>query len=89
MRDDTPSRTAAWVAAARQLGQLLPDGVRLVDDPYGAAFTSRWIASMIEQAIAGEASQAPLDMTLRALRGPLAAMPGLQRGSSTCRSARA
>jgi len=79
MRDDTPSRTAAWVAAARQLGQLLPDDVRLVDDPYGAAFTSRWIASMIEQAIAGEGSQAPLDMALRALRGPLAAMPGLQR----------
>ncbi len=81
MREDTPSRTAAWVAAARQLGQLLPDDVRLVDDPYGAAFTSRWIASMIEQAAAGdgEASQAPLDAALRRLRGPLAAMPGLRR----------
>jgi methyltransferase (TIGR00027 family) len=79
MRDDTPSRTAAWVAAARQLGQLLPDGVRLVDDPYGAAFTSRWISSLIETAVAGEDSQAPLDVTLRRLRGPLAAMPGLQR----------
>lgn len=79
MRDDTPSRTAAWVAAARQLGQLLPDGVRLVDDPYGAAFTSRWIASMIEQAVAGDDSQAPLDVTLRRLRGPIAAMPGLRR----------
>jgi methyltransferase (TIGR00027 family) len=81
MRDDTPSRTAAWVAAARQLGQLLPDDVRLVDDPYGAAFTSRWIASLIEQAIADEddGSGAPLDMALRRLRGPLAAMPGLRR----------
>jgi methyltransferase (TIGR00027 family) len=81
MRDDTPSRTAAWVAAARQLGQLLPDDVRLVDDPCGAAFTSRWIASMIEQAITGESegSQAPLDMALRRLRGPIAAMPGLRR----------
>ena len=79
MRDDTPSRTAAWVAAARQLGQLLPDDVRLVDDPYGAAFTSRWLSSMIEQAAADCGSQAPLDMALRRLRGPLASMPGLQR----------
>jgi methyltransferase (TIGR00027 family) len=79
MRDDTPSRTAAWVAAARQLGQLLPDDVRLADDPYGAAFTSRWLASLIAQAIARDGSRAPLDVTLRRLRGPLAAMPGLQR----------
>lgn len=80
MRDDTPSRTAAWVAAARQLGLLLPEDVRLVDDPYGAAFTSRWIGSMIEQAAAGDdGSQAPLDVALRRLRGPLAAMPGLRR----------
>ncbi|HWO18245.1 MAG TPA: SAM-dependent methyltransferase [Kofleriaceae bacterium] len=78
MRDDTPSRTAAWVAAARQLGQLLPDDLRLVDDPYGAAFTSRWLASLIEQATAGDDSQAPLDIALRRLRGPLAQMPGLQ-----------
>lgn len=79
MRDDTPSRTAAWVAAARQLGQLLPDDVRLVDDPYGAAFTSRWLASLIEQATADDHSQAPLDAALRRLRAPLAAMPGLAR----------
>ncbi|HWU89141.1 MAG TPA: SAM-dependent methyltransferase [Kofleriaceae bacterium] len=79
MRDDTPSRTAAWVATARQLGQLLPDEIRLVDDPYGAAFTSRWIASLIEQAIAGEGSHAPLDKALRALRGPLTGMPGMRR----------
>jgi methyltransferase (TIGR00027 family) len=79
MRDDTPSRTAAWVAAARQLGQLLPDDIRLVDDPYGAAFTSRWVASLIEQAIAEDHSEAPLDLALRRLRGPIAAVPGLQR----------
>ena len=79
MRDDTPSRTAAWVAAARQLGQLLPDDVRLVDDPYGVAFTSRWLASLIEQAVADEGSPAPLDKALRTLRFPLAAMPGIQR----------
>jgi methyltransferase (TIGR00027 family) len=47
MRDDTASRTAAFVAVARQLGELLPEDVRLVDDPYGAAFASpavaRWL----------------------------------------------
>jgi methyltransferase (TIGR00027 family) len=79
MREDTPSRTAAFVAAARQLGQLLPDGVRLVDDPYGAAFTSRRLASAIGQAIADGGSQAPLDAALRRLRGPIAAIPGLRR----------
>ena len=49
MRDDTPSRTAAWVAAARHLGRLLPDDVRIADDPFGAAFTSLAFARMIEQ----------------------------------------
>lgn len=53
MKDDSPSRTAAWVAAARQAGQLLPDGVRLVDDPYGAAFVSpviaRWFARELDR----------------------------------------
>ena len=38
MRDDVPSRTAALVAAARTLGALLPDHVRLADDPYGLGF---------------------------------------------------
>lgn len=65
MRDDSPSRTAAFVATARQLGQLLPDNVRLVDDPYGAAFASpavgRWI-----------------DRETDRLR-PLAAMPGMRQ----------
>jgi methyltransferase (TIGR00027 family) len=51
MRDDSPSRTAAFVAAARHLGQLLPDSVRLVDDPYGAAFVSPQIASWIDQRV--------------------------------------
>jgi methyltransferase (TIGR00027 family) len=65
MKDDSPSRTAAFVAAARQLGQLLPDDVRLVDDPYGAAFASpqvgKWLEANTEQ-----------------LR-PLATLPGMKQ----------
>jgi methyltransferase (TIGR00027 family) len=49
MRDDAPSRTAAFVAAARQLGQLLPAEAKLVDDPYGAAFTSPSAARIVER----------------------------------------
>ena len=64
MRDDSPSRTAAWVAAARQLGQLLPPEARLVDDPYGAAFTSPAFARTIERD--------------RGRLRPLAATPGLR-----------
>jgi methyltransferase (TIGR00027 family) len=48
VKDDTPSRTAAWVAGARHLGRLLPEHVRIADDPYGAAFTSLQLARMIE-----------------------------------------
>src|ERR1700689_1981730 len=38
MRDDSPSRTAAWVALARGMGRDLPPEAQLADDPYGAAF---------------------------------------------------
>ncbi len=48
MRDDTPSRTAQWVAAARGLGMLLPPHVRLAEDPYGVAFSSQRIAKLLE-----------------------------------------
>lgn len=81
MRDDTPSRTAAWVAAARHLGRLLPETTRLADDPYGAAFTSATFAGLIEQAI----EQAPEDdrsltlaNALRRVRHPLTRIPGLR-----------
>jgi methyltransferase (TIGR00027 family) len=50
MRDDTPSRTAAYVAAARGFGMLLPESVRLADDPYGAAFASPRLAKLLERA---------------------------------------
>jgi methyltransferase (TIGR00027 family) len=39
MRDETPSYTAAWVAAMRGLGVFLPDRLRLVDDPFGLRFS--------------------------------------------------
>lgn len=41
MRSDRPSRTAAWVAACRGLGPLLPHDARLCDDPYGTRFGGR------------------------------------------------
>jgi methyltransferase (TIGR00027 family) len=47
MRDDAPSRTAQWVAAARGLGRLLPEAVRLADDPYGLAFSSARVAGLV------------------------------------------
>ena len=50
MRDDTPSRTAAYVAAARGLGMHLPDDVRIADDPYGLAFVSPRLAKLVERA---------------------------------------
>ena len=50
MRDDTPSRTAQWVAAARGMGRLLPASVRIADDPYGMAFSSPTITRLMERA---------------------------------------
>jgi methyltransferase (TIGR00027 family) len=78
LREDTPSRTAAWVAAARHFGRLLPAEVRLADDPYGAVFTSPVLARLIEQAVE-DRSPAALPTALRAIRHPLAAMPGLRQ----------
>lgn len=48
MRVDRPSQTAAWVAVTRGLAGHLPAAVRLVEDPYGAAFAGdgpvgRWL----------------------------------------------
>lgn len=50
MRDQTPSRTAAWVAAARGAGLLLPEAVRLADDPYGVAFSSPRLKRLVDAA---------------------------------------
>ncbi|MBA3393794.1 MAG: SAM-dependent methyltransferase [Deltaproteobacteria bacterium] len=79
MREDTPSRTAAWVAAARGLGRLLPREIRLADDPFGAAFTSLALARMIEEAASDIPPSTSLATALHMIRSPLARMPGLQR----------
>jgi methyltransferase (TIGR00027 family) len=49
MRDGTPSRTAQFVAAARGMGRLLPEAVRIADDPYGMAFSSSSLARLINR----------------------------------------
>ncbi len=41
MRESTPSRTAAWVAAMRGLAPMLPRDLRLCDDPYGLRFAGK------------------------------------------------
>ncbi|HEU4734433.1 MAG TPA: SAM-dependent methyltransferase [Kofleriaceae bacterium] len=66
MRDDTPSRTAQWVAAARGLGRLLPEATRIADDPYGLAFSSSRAAGLVNRSH-GERAEA------------LARIPGLAR----------
>ena len=40
MKEQRPSFTAAWVAAARGFGDLLPAELHIAEDPYGAAFAS-------------------------------------------------
>jgi methyltransferase (TIGR00027 family) len=40
MKAARPSLTAAWVAAARTFGELLPDELHIAEDPYGAAFAN-------------------------------------------------
>jgi len=55
MRDDTPSHTAQWVAGARGLGRLLPEAVRIADDPYGLAFLSSGIAGLVNRSADGQA----------------------------------
>jgi methyltransferase (TIGR00027 family) len=58
MRDDAPSRTAQWVAAARGMGRLLPESIRLADDPYGLAFASPRIARLVDHARAARPARA-------------------------------
>ena len=46
MREHRPSRTAAFVAALRGLGALLPKGAQLIDDPFGARFAGHSVARL-------------------------------------------
>jgi len=47
MHDDVPSRTAAWVALLRGLGEHLPADLQLVSDPFGLRFAGDvWIPGL-------------------------------------------
>jgi len=59
MRDDTPSRTALWVAAARGLGMLLPPEARIAEDRYGTLFASPTLAKLLERPGARPLAQIP------------------------------
>ena len=50
MKPGAPSRTAQWVAAARHMGMMLPQDVRLAEDPYGALFSSPRAARLLARA---------------------------------------
>lgn len=52
MQAGKPSQTAAWVAAARTLGQLLPKEERLAYDPYGVAFLTGPVRTLSELLLA-------------------------------------
>jgi methyltransferase (TIGR00027 family) len=58
MREDAPSRTAQFVAAARGMGRLLPAPARLADDPYGMAFSSAAVARVVNRSPAGSRAEA-------------------------------
>lgn len=45
MKRDQASATAAWVAAARSVGSLLPGSLRLAEDPFGAELADGLIGS--------------------------------------------
>lgn len=49
MKTDQPSFTAAYVAAARALGALLPAAARLSEDPFGARFAGASIVNLVHR----------------------------------------
>jgi len=46
MKRDRASATAAWVAAARSVGALLPEPLRLAEDPFGAQLAEGGVAQL-------------------------------------------
>jgi methyltransferase (TIGR00027 family) len=54
VRANEPSFTAAWVAALRGLGDLLPREVRLSEDPFGLRFSAPYV-----ERVAGAARRFP------------------------------
>ncbi len=55
MNDARPSLTAAWVAAARTFGALLPAELQLARDPYGAAFAKTHLPDRLAGTRLGQA----------------------------------
>ncbi|MEO8841435.1 MAG: SAM-dependent methyltransferase [Kofleriaceae bacterium] len=53
MKQARPSVTAAWVAAARSFGDLLPDELHLAEDPYGAAFANTTLPKRLSRSRLG------------------------------------
>ena len=62
-----PSRTAAWVAACRSLGALLPASAQLVRDPFGMEF----LGERTTRALAMLEAAPPVGRTLLRAAGPL------------------
>lgn len=65
MKPDTPSQTAAVVAAARSLGRHLPPAARLMSDPYGLRFLYPALATMFSPGMASTALAVRLVPPLR------------------------
>jgi methyltransferase (TIGR00027 family) len=65
VQDDRPSFTAAWVAAMRGLGVFLPQGLRLVDDPFGLRFGSPRTRALFGTARAEKRAQRTARLWLR------------------------
>ena len=58
MKDDTPSTTAAWVAALRGgLGLELPAGAQLCDDPYSREFSGNTLPPYVWNVLRGPLSR--------------------------------
>jgi methyltransferase (TIGR00027 family) len=69
VKEDRPSLTAAYVAGCRALGNLLPDGLRLADDPFGARFAGPTALALVRA----------LDGAPAIVRNAVLGVPGLHR----------
>jgi len=59
MKQARPSVTAAWVAAARTFGELLPAELHIAEDPYGAAFANVHVPRIAKSRLGRRLALAP------------------------------